>query len=320
MENIRKKYRWLDIGEDARRQYTDALAVFTARETALKNAGQVRGGMYWKKQGSASYLIRTSPNNSQKSLGPRSTETEAIYAKFSARKSQATQRLSDLSLELDRQQRMNRALRVGRAPRILIDLLNQLEKSGLAEYFTVVGTHALYAYEASAGVQFGHAEAMATRDIDLLFDTRNRLSFVTQMTKLGSSMLALMQKVDATFEIRPDQTYTAVNSKGFEVDIIRREVIDGDPHPLRLTENEDDFYAVQAQRAGTLLDGPRFSSMIISVTGHMARMNTVSPLAFVTFKRWMARQPDRNPMKRDRDMLQAALVEEMVEEYLPQQV
>jgi len=57
--------------------------------------------------------------------------------------------------------------------------------------------------------------------------------------------------------------------------------------------------------------------MIVSVTGHMARMNTISPVVFVRFKRWMAEQPDRDPMKRRRDKLQADLVEKLAEEYLP---
>jgi Nucleotidyltransferase len=277
----------------------------------------VRGGMYWKRQGETEYLIRTSPRNTQKSLGPRSDKTVQIYEKFVARKEELERRLSDLTQELERQQRMNRALRVGRAPRLLVDILNKLAKSGLSEYFTVVGTHALYAYETASGVQFGNADALATRDVDLLLDTRKRLSFITQMGNLGSSMLELIKKVDSTFEIRPDQKYTAVNSKGFEIDIIRREAKEGDPHPLRLTDDENDFFAVQAKRAGDLLAGPRFSSMIVSATGHMARMNTISPLAFVKFKRWMAEQPDRDPLRRRRDKLQADLVEELVKEYLP---
>lgn len=317
MENVRKRYRWIDGGEDAQRQFIDAKAVFTAWEDAAKNADEVRGGMYWKRQGETEYLIRTSPRNSQKSLGPKSDETASIYNQFIARKEQAESRLSDLSRELERHQRMNRALHVGRAPRLLVDILNKLSKSGLSEYFTVVGTHSLYAYEAAAGVQFGDSDALATRDIDLLLDTRKRLSFMTQMEQLGSSMLDVIKKVDSTFEIRQEQKYTAVNSKGFEVDIIRREATEGDPHPLQLTENEDEFYAVQAKKAGVLLDGPRFSSMIVSVTGHMARMNTISPVAFVRFKRWMAEQSDRDPMKRRRDNLQAELVEQLIEEYLP---
>ncbi len=317
MEKTRKKHHWIDIGEDARRQYIDAHAVFTAWEDARKRAVEVRGGMYWKRQGETEYLIRTSPQNTQKSLGPRSDKTAQIYEKFIARKEEVERRLSDLTHELERHQRMNRALRVGRSPRLLVDVLNKLSKSGLSEYFTVVGTHSLYAYEAAAGVFFGEAEALATRDIDLLWDTRKRLSFVSQMGNIGSSMLELIKKVDPTFEIRQDQKYTAVNSRGFEIDIIRREAKDGDPHPLRLTDDEDEFFAVQAKRAGVLLDGPRFSSMIVSSTGHMARMNTISPLAFANFKRWMAEQPDRDPMKRRRDILQASLVEELSREYLP---
>ena len=120
-------------------------------------------------------------------------------------------------------------------------------------------------------------------------------------------------------EIRenPERFKKAAKDKGFEVDIIRREPKDGDPHPLRLTDEDDEFYAVPARNAGLLLDGPRFSAMIVSTTGHMARMNTISPISFVRFKRWMAEQPDRDPMKRQRDILQANMVEELISEYLP---
>lgn len=315
MEIKRKRYSWIEIGDDQRRQFIDAQTVFTEWENARKSAAEVRGGMHWKHQGKTEYLIRTSPRNSQTSLGPRSDNTELIHEKFMERKERAEKRVADLSEELVRQQRMNRALYVGRAPSLLVGILDRLFKSGLSEHFTVVGTHALYAYEAAAGIRFREA-ALATRDIDLLWDTRKRVSFVTQMESLDSSMLGLIRKVDSTFEIRKDQRYTAINSRGFEVDIIRREAIEGDPHPLRLTNNEDEFWAVQAHKAGVLLSGPRFSSVIISSSGHMARMNTISPLVFAKFKRWMAAQPDRG-IKRQRDILQAELVEEFALEYFP---
>ena len=317
MENTRKSIGLIDIGADARRQYIDAQSVFSAWEDANKNAAEVRGGMYWKHQGKTDYLIRTSPSNTQKSLGPRSEETESVYRRFVERKAKAEARASQLAAELGRHQRMNRALFVGRAPQILVDILNMLSRAGLAGHFTVIGTHALYAYEAAAGVRFGAADALATQDVDLLWDTRKRVRFTTQMKMLGSSMLALLKKVDPTFEIRENQRYTAVNSKGFEVDFIRREASEGDPHPLQLTDNEDDFWVVQAKRAGILLNSSRFSSMIVSPSGYMARMETISPLTFVEFKRWMSGQPDRETMKTSRDRLQADLVEQLVDEYLP---
>src|ERR1039457_6592322 len=223
MKSILKKHLWLENSEDAQRQYIDAVAVFTAWEAARKNAAEVRGGMLWRSQNGTDYLIRTSASNSQKSLGPRSEETEAAYNKFTERKILVESRLTDLRETMERHQRMNRALHVGRSPKMLVDILDRLYKTGLAEYFSVIGPHALYAYEAGAGVRIGSADAMTTNDIDLLWDTRKKISFETKMETIGTSFLGVLKKIDSTFEIRSDQLFTAVNSKGFEVDVIRRE-------------------------------------------------------------------------------------------------
>lgn len=317
MKNLQKRYGWLELEEDQQRQYINVRSVFTGWEAARKSAAEVRGGMHWKLQGGAEYLIKSSPANTQKSLGRRSDATTLIYDNFMKRKGDAESRLADFSAEMERQQRMNRALYVGHAPALLVKLLDTLYRAGLSEHFTVVGTHALYAYESAGGIRFRDA-AMATRDIDLLWDTRRRIKFVTQMEALGSSMLGLIRKVDPTFTLVEGQRCTAINSKGFEIDIIRLEAKEGDPHPLSLTAGEDEFWAVQAPNAGLLLAGPRFSSMIVSASGQMARMNTISPPTFASFKRWMAQRPDRDPTKRQRDNLQAQLVEEFVQEYMPQ--
>lgn len=317
MKFIPKPSTFQDIGDDARRQYIDARAAFEALEQAQAQAATVRGGMYWKTQGGSDYLVRTSTRNAQKSLGPRSAQTEAIYISFMQRKADAEARVKALGVALVRHQRMNRALFVGRVPTIVIDILQALQRSGVAESFTVVGTHALYAYEAAAGVRLESA-AVATRDVNLLWDTRKRFKLASQLKRLDSSMLALLRKVDATFELRRDQLYTAVNSGGFEVDILRREQQEQDPHPAQLSDAEEDFWVVQAPRAEQLVSAPRFSSVVVGTSGHMARMNTVHPLAFVAFKRWLAARPDRDPLKRSRDLLQAETVERLVDEYLPQ--
>lgn len=307
---------WLDISADAQRQLIDAQSAFCAWEEALKEAEQVRGGMHWKVQGRYEYLIRTSTTNIQKSLGPRSAETEEIYRKFTERKSSSESRLAGLKETLERHQRMNRALHVGRAPGILVGILARLATSGLAEHFNVIGTHALYAYETAAGV-FVDADTVATKDVDLLWDTRKRVSFVTTMNRLDTHFLGLLKKVDPTFRLFDDDKSKAINSNGFEVDVIRREAHEGDPNPLKVTEHDDDFYAVQAKRAGVLLNGPRFSQMIVSASGHMARMNTIAPAMFIKFKRWMGAQSDRDPLKKNRDLLQADVVEKLIEERLP---
>src|SRR4051812_38539322 len=121
-----------DIGDDARRQYIDARAAFEAREAAQVQAAAVRGGMYWKTVKGTDYLVRTSAGNAQKSLGPRSADTEAMYASFTERKGQAEARAKDLAATVQRHQRLNRALYVGRVPAVVVEILDMLQRQNVA--------------------------------------------------------------------------------------------------------------------------------------------------------------------------------------------
>lgn len=311
----------LELSPAITRQYIDAVAVFDALDEATAEAAQVRGGMYWHAGPAASpeskYLVRTTPAGAETSLGARTPDTQKIYDKFTQRKRDSTERMAGLRAALEQQQRMNRALRVGRVDPLVVNLLNRLASTQLSAHFRVVGTHALYAYEAAAGVRLD-ADALATRDIDLLWDTRKRLIFSTQLARVDSSMLGVLKKVDSTFRMRKSQKYTAVNKDGFEVDIIRREQAGADPHPIKLSDEDEDFWVAQAHRANVLLDSPGFSAVIVATNGTTARMNTVHPATFVAFKRWLANQADRDALKRRRDVLQADAVHELLEKYLPQ--
>lgn len=306
----------LEIDPDAARQYIDARAVFVELERAQKNALQVRGGMVWKTVQGKEYLVRTSTTGGQKSLGRRSPEMEAMYSAFIAKKQNLEERLSALKATVSKHERMNRALRVGRMPTIAVAILTRLAQARLDEYFRIVGTHALYAYEAAAGVRFA-SEITSTRDIDLLWDTRKRVTFTQRLSQDSPSMLAALQKVDKSFQVNEDQKYTAVNKEGFEVDIIRRIAKEGDPHPIRLSDQEDDFWVVQAKRADELMNAPELSEIVVAENGTMARLTTIHPAVFIAFKRWMAKEPDRDPLKRRRDALQADAVEWALNERMP---
>lgn len=309
-----------EINSTAARQYIDAVATFEAWEEARQEAAQVRGGMYWHagppSAPEARYLVRTTPAGAETSLGPRTPENEAIYERFMQRKRESAERMAGLKAALDQHRRLNRALRVGRVEPLVVNLLARLADTQLSPYFRVVGTHALHAYEAAAGVRLD-ADALATRDIDLLWDTRKRIQFATQLARVDSSMLGVLKKVDSSFRIRRSQPYTAVNKDGFEVDIIRRERTGDDPHPIKLSDDDEDFWVVQARRANVLLDAPGFSAVIVATNGAMARMNTMQPATFVAFKRWLAAQRDRDALKRRRDELQADAVQKLIDEYLP---
>ncbi len=305
---------FLPISDNAARQSIDAASLWTEYLHAQAAAQPYAGGMYWKKEGAYEYLVKTLAGNRQQRLGRRSPETEHIFATFHARKQNTESRLAALTAALDEAQRQNKALRAGRTPDMVVKVLNALREAGLEKHFRVVGTHALYAYESYAGVRIVPG-ALATQDVDLLWDASRRLEFLVDLQRDARSVLAVLQRVDPSFRRRDDalKNESAINDKGFEVDFLRRENEAGDIHPFRFSSNDGDLWPVQARRAAVLAQSPVFSQPVISATGRMATMNTIDPRTFVDFKRWMAGQDDREPIKRRRDALQADIVQEMLQ-------
>lgn len=304
---------YLPLNEDQLRNLINAETTFSALEAARVRASTVRGSLFWRSEGAYEYLVRATPQSKQTRLGARSPETEAIFDRFTQRKVDYTDELKSLDAALLTAKRYNLAVRVGRCPKILIDILNTLEKHGVAAHFLTVGTHAVYAYETAAGVRVVDG-ALATQDVDMLFDTRKRLTFFSALREENLSFIDLLRKADKTFRVREDQLQTAVNAKGFEVDVIRRMAKDGDPHPLRMSEQENDLWAVQVSSGEKMLDAARFSQVIVATDGSMARMTTMAPAAFVRVKEALAKNPTRDPLKRDKDVLQARIVQALIDE------
>lgn len=299
--------------EDQLRQFIDAEAAFRAFEEGQRNAAEVRGSMFWRTVKGQDYLIRATTGARQQSLGARTTETQEIHRRFTERKSSLQARSRSLAAAVERHRRLNLALRVGRAPNLLVRILDALQSQGVSEHFMVVGTHALYAYEAAAGVRI-MPEALATQDVDMLFDTRNHLAFFSRLVADDVSLLQVLRRADKTFQIREDQKQTAVNDRGFEVDIIRRAVRRGDPHPMRMSHREDDLWAVQVPSGDRMLGAARFSQMIVSIDGSMARLVTMAPGSFVKIKQELSRSASRDPRKSSKDAQQARIVQALIKQ------
>jgi hypothetical protein len=276
---------YFPLPENAVRQVGDALTVFAEHARVKEQTRPYAGSMYWKREGSYEYLVKTKPRRrTQERLGRRSPQTEQTFADFTERKRSLEERLVSLRDALTEAERMNKAVKAGRVPALVVALLETLEETGLAPHFTVVGTHALYAYETAASVRIVSG-ALATRDVDLSCDARRRVQFMTDMQHLDASMLGVLKLVDPTFERKQGHNETAINAKGFEVDFLRREATDGDPHPFRFSAQEDDLWPVQAVRASVLTTAPRFEHAVIAANGRMAMMRTIAPSVFVEFKR-----------------------------------
>ena len=285
---------YIALSDNTARQVIDSTTVFEEFVRVKNRAKPYAGGMYWKRQGDYEYLVKTSPDNRQRRIGPRSDETLRIYEDFVTRKQEHESRLKSLRVALTDAERLNKALKAGRVPSVVVSVLQALADAGLGQHFTVVGTHALYAYEAAASVRIVQG-ALATQDVDLLWDARRRVKFVTDLGRLELSMLRVLQQADATFVRKEGQAETAINAKGFEVD----------------------FLPVQAVRASVLTNAARFDQVVISATGRMTLMRTIAPEAFIEFKRWMAAQvPLRPEAKRRRDLHQANIVQTLLDDGL----
>jgi len=307
---------FIPLEDDAARQFIDSVSIMLEFRRTLEKLQKYRGSMYYKAEGDYTYLVRNYPGNKQHRFGRQSEETDKILQDFTAEKERLGTRSKSLEKAFLQAQRLNRACRVGRVPDMVVSLLNCLEHANLGEHFTVVGTHSLYAYEACAGVRIA-AGALATQDVDLLWDARKRISFIMEMEKLDVSMLELLRKVDRTFERHEEKNSTAINADGFEIDFLRRQPEGDDVHPFCFSKDEDDLWPIQALRANVLTTAPRFEHPIVSITGKMAMMRTIDPKTFITFKSWLASQaPNRDAIKKKRDARQSKIVQALLDEGL----
>lgn len=295
--------RFVELSETQLRQLSDAQSLMRNLHEARKAAQEVRGSMRWRAVSGREYLVRVSAAGAERSLGARDERTEAMFQAFHLRKDQAQSRLKAMRVRAEEMRRLNKAYRVGRTPSIVVKCLKAIEEAGLTDQFIIVGTHAMYAYETAAGVRV-ESGALATQDLDMLFDMDKLRAFASQMKQSDArSLIEVLRRADPTFRVRPDKLETAVNDSGFEVDIIRRAVV-------------DDFWAVQANQGQRMVSGRKFEQMVVSATGEMAVMRTLHPLDFIRLKAELSQRNGRDPYKAPKDRLQAETVRQIWDEYL----
>jgi hypothetical protein len=304
------------MSDEQRRQLVDCRQVFDEYRAARARWDQsFTGSMRWVTRKGTEYLHHKRRKR-ERSLGRRSPETEARYRAFVSGRAELEERLAQLSARLDRMAPVNRALQLGRVPTIAARVLRKLDDEGLlGSHLLVVGTNALFAYEAAAGVLLG-AGLLATGDADLLRDARQGIDLVTPEVR-RDGVLGLLQKVDRTFAPRSAGDYRAINADGYYVDLIRPQ----DDRVLRgtrptLGDRADDLRPSPIAGLEWLVNAPRFEATAMGADGYPVRLVTPDPRAFALHKRWLAAQPRRDPLKRSRDHAQALAAAEIAQRYL----
>ncbi len=289
--------------------------LFENYRSAVGHAASYTYGMRWKTVRSTEYLFRDRDRRGNgKSLGPRSEETEQLMATFSAGRTVAQERLRGIKEKIQEQARLNKALRLNRVPRVVARVLRELDQAGLYDSFTVIGTQTLYAYEAAAGVHF-LLELLASGDVDLLYDARQKMVVVSEKLD-GDGLLGLLKKADKTFECVRENGYRAANAGQFMVDLVIA------PRGMHVTGSvtfsESDLVATEVPGLQWLLNSPKLDAVAIDEDGWPVPMRVPDPRAFALHKAWLSGLPTREPIKKPRDLDQARAVAQLVQEEMPQ--
>lgn len=305
------------LSNEQARQFIDAAQIYEAwRAADAERRRRFLGGMRWAERKKQTYLLRKIGSR-ETSLGRRSTETEAAFVHFHEGRERNRDLLSGLAGRLNEMAPVNRAMGLGRVPRLAARILRDCdERELLGRQLYVVGTQALFAYEANAGVRL-ESGLLATGDIDLLLDARQRLSLAGRdIRKTG--LLGLLQRLDHSFSMRRQGDFRAVNRDGYFVDLIRPQVHDvlADHEPAALSDRADDLQGVAIEGLGWLANAPRFSATAIAEDGFPMKIVTLDPRVFALHKAWLAERPDREPVKRGRDRAQAKAAALLAEHHL----
>lgn len=311
---------FIELNNDQRREKVNSDQRFTALMEAGKKAKSFRGSLVWHTANGVEHLMRSYYDSTgarrQKVEGRRSLATEAQKADWEASRASAQQMLSARQEQMERQSAVNRALRLGRVPLIAARIIRAIDDAGiLGEGIRIAGTNAIYAYEAAAGV-FVDPGITTTEDIDLLMDARQSLRMVAGTNIEDGALINLLRKVDRSFE-RSSATFRAVNRDGYLVDLIKP-VANPAWKQTRATVGRAEDELVAAEIAGLtwLENAPAFEAIAIDEKGGPLRLIVPDPRIFVAHKFWVSKRPDREPIKRRRDLAQAQAVARLTAQFL----
>lgn len=312
-----------ELDNDQRREMVNSRQRFEAFQAALKRSESYRGSMVFSATGGTDYLLKSyydpkSGLRRQKSLGPRTAETEALKEAFEHGRAEAAEDLKAARAAIERQAGINRALGLGRLPDLGARILRALDAASvMGRGLRVAGTNALFAYEAAAGVRFP-VGVTSTEDIDLLFDARARIDFLAEEEVSERSLIALLRRVDRSFERLPTD-FRARNRDGYLVDLIRP--IRNPPWREERTAlspvASDELQAVGIDGLVWLESAPEFAAMAIDQRGYPVRLVAPDPRAFAVHKLWLSGRVDREAERRARDRAQAEAVAALVTAHMP---
>ena len=272
--------------------------------------------MYWKKAGGREYLTKKhSASGKVTSLGAKNDKTIKIYEEFKTHKQKLKRELATIEERLDKNKKLNKIELINRVPGTIVHIFQKINELGLDRKILLIGTNALYAYEAYFGV-FIEEEQLATDDIDLLNKQQKSLSLIFQEVLPQPQLKELIRFIDKSFEQDAKAPYRFINKEGVLLDIITPVQEKNGISRKREKEIFPDIIPLTMHGMQWLENAPLFQSFVIGEDGKGAVISTIPALEYAVYKNWLSQQSDREIIKRQRDLQQSILVTQLIQEYM----
>ncbi len=306
-------FKFIEYNNDQRKAYSNTELTYTTYlELFHKYNKSFRYKMGYNTADNKEYLYRECYDTKKRiSLGRRSEETELIIKKFKEQKQELKESLKKYKELLKKQLRICRFEKISRVPAVLANLLRAINEYGLDDKVIIIGTNALYSYEARCGV-FMEDEHLATYDIDIFNKRETKISVALKNKLPQKTLKAILQETDKSFSKSNEAPYRFFNNDGVVVEIIT---------PMTNKETaQDEFSGVlnlEIEGIKWLRSSELYKVMVVGENGICANMTTIKPLEYAVYKYWLGKHERKDYMKRERDMSQSILITRLINEYMP---
>lgn len=267
------------ISNTTAKQVIDASRAYRELIRTRRSLQKLGGRMFWKISGRYAYLAQRSCFDSRKvqHLGIKSSQTEARLQAYEAERARLQQREATLQERIWVFERMNKAVRAGAVANSVIDAARLFDRIGISEDCIWIGSPALHVYWQSSGFEAPK----------LLGDGED----------LGEQLVFVKRKMDAT------SLNKLRRCKALNLDVVRGEHstllliklnatahsgVGLDPSGEIAQRQYSNFIKDTVQEYMDLIfdaseQSPFFEQVLISKTGRMGMVKTVTPNSFAAW-------------------------------------
>jgi hypothetical protein len=277
---------------------------YDALKDEINIGASVPSNVHWKTVAGRDYLyVKDKSSIEPKSAGPRNTKTEELYAKYIAEIQSHESRIQNLNASTLQHCLQYRALRLPVITSLPAKILRDLDLRGhLGSNLFVAGTNAFPAYEIEARERFAHG-LDETEDFDLGWCRGAEISFGGDKPLKGSPLFEAAARADKSFRINIKKPYQAVNSSGYEVELLTA------PSMFSSLSKDEIFNPMAVfNEQEWLLRGKPIRYVICANDNTPAPLFVPDPRWMGLHKIWLSRKPERAPGKKDKDAKQGDLL------------